>query len=701
MISKNSFLVNMRENNKRRSWVWAISALFWFFYYPVATAILMSGKKNHNIIDNLSGTVAKERLAEAAGQWLSADILVMTFVGILAIVCAIHGFSYLYSRKKVDLYHSVPVSKRRRFAVIYVNGVLIFFLPYLLNVFLGILVAGINGGMNVINVKITLISVLMNLILYLGVYSLTIIAVMMTGNIVMTLLGTAIFLGYELAVRMLMTFYQSAFFQYYHYRYDYQPLSSPIGYYIEAVQHIESTNSSFMGVLTPMMKCMVLAILFGTLAYAAYRRRPSEAAGKSMAFSVTKAAIKTFLVVPFTLFVGITVRDIVGADGGGKSSAVILLFVMAAAAIIGSCLIEVIYELDIRAALRKKHQILIIGACTAIIYSIFQFDLTGFDKWTPNPEKLEEATVIISGLTYRQTYVDEELRRMNPEEYVLQMPGITDIEAICELSEKKAEHENKNIQGENSYLWMDVAYRMKSGRVIWRSFAVDAREEAVLNKIMSNEEFKRANYQIYEDAIFDRIKGKDSYQILYHTGISAVNLSPDDTDLIRQLYIKDLENTDYTKRKDEFICGTLEFSVRSGSYMWFEYDIYPSYTNIIGYLKEKGLYEEMTVKAQDIASITVTNNHYEMYSVDDDMVQDYSITKTFSEEEQIGELVDALYPASFDSMFKMTDTISTDYYVYVQLKNGTNNSNYYRGDSGFYLITEKIPDWLVRETAYE
>ena len=129
MMSKNSFWASMLENNKRRIWVWIVSGLLWFFYYPVGMALMMSRKKNHNMIDRLTGEAARARLLEESDFWLSANIGVGMLITLFAIVCAIQGFSYLYSRKKVDMYHSVPVKKTRRFAVIYINGILIYLIP--------------------------------------------------------------------------------------------------------------------------------------------------------------------------------------------------------------------------------------------------------------------------------------------------------------------------------------------------------------------------------------------------------------------------------------------------------------------------------------------------------------------------------------------------------------------------------------------
>ena len=67
MTSKNSFLASLRENNKRRIWIWIVSGLLWFVYYPVSMAMLMGRKIEHNRMDNLVGAAARLRLTEASG----------------------------------------------------------------------------------------------------------------------------------------------------------------------------------------------------------------------------------------------------------------------------------------------------------------------------------------------------------------------------------------------------------------------------------------------------------------------------------------------------------------------------------------------------------------------------------------------------------------------------------------------------------
>ena len=217
MTLRKSFLASMKENNKRRIWVWVVSALLWFFYFPIGLALVISRIKNRSIAMKVPEELTMVSLKDGVNSWIGLNLGMMVLICFLAILCAIQGFSYLYSQKKVDMYHSVPVSKSRRFAIIFINGILIYLVPYLINMFLAMIVAYTNGGMNSRNLQEAFIAAFSNLILYIGIYGLTIIAVMMTGNIIITLFATTVFLIYELAIKYILQAYQSHFYSFFSY----------------------------------------------------------------------------------------------------------------------------------------------------------------------------------------------------------------------------------------------------------------------------------------------------------------------------------------------------------------------------------------------------------------------------------------------------------------------------------------------------
>lgn len=719
MTSKKSFLASMLENNRRRIWVWIVSALVWFFYFPAGMILVISSVRNSFIRSMESGikelVTQQEVLQQAAAEWIFTLEPQLVIVSLLAIVCAIHGFSYLYSRKKVDLYHSVPVKKSRRFAVIYLNGILIYLIPSSIAILLSMLVAQVNGAMSAALLGNAVIIMLMNLFLYAATYGLIVIAVMMTGNVIITLLASAVFLFYEIAARGLLFFLKNEFFNYFSANHGVNmiPLLSPAGYCIATMQELYGLQGKaglgglFSAALPAMLKNILLAIIFAATAFYCYKKRPSEAAGRTMAFPRTKVFIKVLITVPVTLFAGLSVRNVTGerATPGNVS---LLIFALLAVCILVSCIMEVIYEMDIKAVFRKKYQVLISAVCVAVIYCIFQFDLTGFDQWVPEPEKLEDAVVMVSDVVNRTDYFDENMQYTDSESYFLNKPGIKDVEAVCELSKKKA------AEGESPSLWLNVAYRMKSGKVKWRSFPVAIEEEELLSRIIDTKEFREASYIWYDDEFFSRFLQLESPEVMYNNGFSVQNLSPEDMATIRELYIQDENNDSYSTLKDDYMCGRITFRATGPerSMVEFTVNVYPSYTNTLAWLEGKGIKGVTGLNPDDIESITVKNVHYEMWETTyygrTAMATDaYAVTKTFTEPEQIKELTAALYPDSFPTPWRAN--ITSGYEVTVQFKNNIQNhtsayaanSAYYRGSDRFRIIAERMPEFVEKETAYE
>ncbi len=709
MTSKNSFWADIRENNKRRIWLWLVSWLFWFFYYPVGMLMLMSRTKTHNLIGELPPDEAGQRLLEAANEWLSFRGVLYVITVVAAVLIAIQGFSYLYKRQKVDFYHSVPVKKSRRFTVIYLNGVFIFFVPYAVSLLSAIAVAGMNGALDGKNGAAAVFSALLSVILFLGTYALAIVAVMMTGNLIITVFAAGIFMGYEMVVRALVIAYRMTFYRFYCGESVEEPLflTAPV---FQVLWYEAGEREIWSDHLERLLVGILLAVVYTGIAWFCYKKRPAEAAGKSMAFPKTKAVIKVLLVVPFALGTALLVMNLIGDMPYGM-----MVFGMVMAVVLGSGVIEVIYEIDIRAALRKKYQMLISGAAVAVIFLVYCFDLTGFDKWVPDPEKLEDTVVIFRDDKYRKSYYDENLDYTYAVYYFLSKDGIADTEAICALSGKKQE---------GGPIWCTMAYRMKNGKVVWREFAVDSGEEELLNRIMGSREYREAVCQLYDDAIYAKMKEEEVYSFGYQC-FWEVPLEKEDMDEFREAYLKDRENADYSTFKNELICGEVSYRTqrdvededgRMTTYIEFDYDIYPSYRNTLAFLEEKGAYDAGLIHADEVESVTVTNYHREMYDrlEEDGMPEDevylerreetYAVTKEFTQEDRIEELLQAVYPVSMDNRWNTEDTFSNDYSVSVRFKDsekeGASQSDS-RDGKRLELITGRIPSWLAQETAYQ
>ena len=133
MISKSSFWASMRENLKRRGWTVLLCMLVMFLVLPVSQAMAVSVNRQKVEAGGsyyMAGNNGREWVAETFMNAISFDIRLVAVFAAFAVLFAIQGFSWLYSRKKTDMYMSVPVSSGKRYFTIYLNGIGIFSFCY-------------------------------------------------------------------------------------------------------------------------------------------------------------------------------------------------------------------------------------------------------------------------------------------------------------------------------------------------------------------------------------------------------------------------------------------------------------------------------------------------------------------------------------------------------------------------------------------
>ena len=145
MTSGNSLWVRTKENARRRRWLWIGNCFVFFMWMPIRFLAMCSSLQRDY------GTNAGDIFADSARNLLMSNIgfgnvssltsysvMYSSFTTLLlimlsAVIAAMEGYSYLYDRRKVDRFHSEPVSCRIRFFSIYLNGFKNFALTYLMS----------------------------------------------------------------------------------------------------------------------------------------------------------------------------------------------------------------------------------------------------------------------------------------------------------------------------------------------------------------------------------------------------------------------------------------------------------------------------------------------------------------------------------------------------------------------------------------
>lgn len=702
MTSKNSFLVNCIENNKRRIWVWVAVLLSQLALYPGMMTVYLSRIKHWNGENRYaSAALYQKALNAAAADAVGFKTICLFPITILAALTAIQGFSYLHDRKKVDFYYSVPVSTKRRFFVIYGNGIAIYLFSYLTSVILALLFALTQGALTGAALIECGLAFLMNILYFLAVYHTAILAVMITGNLVVSTAATAGLLLAEYTMVQLFNQMKALFFKTYSYglfRQTEAKFSVLIDYDRQIYPlKLQEDMGKNLQVLLPMFgRWLVVIIVTFLLAYLGYRKRPVEAAGKPVVFDRLKPLIKIFA----ALAVGFEVCSILYETS--YQNALLAAAAMLGATVLCCMVIEVIYEYDVRAVIKHLFSTGLCAAVVLIIFGSFYFDLFGYDEYIPEKDQIESAAFYLySGY---QSYFEDEwadgevVRRIiSPTNYIMEHMFLTDTEAIRELAEL---NQNADWEAMKDARPVDVLYRLRSGRLVCRYYMVDfadAENAELLDRIVGTKEYRDGFYQTDSSLL----QSKD-LEITYGSNALATQLPSGDGQRLLELWQRDMEKYDFTLARNSIPCGNLLFSDQKYYGAW-EFPVYECFTETIAYLKEKNAYYPAALRAKDVACIEISAYHY-MFTEYSDVAERAEeirrVEKSFEDPAQIEQIIPNLYPSDLQSSFISRGDVEAAQYEITIAFRADSDYPYGKGYYSYFFLDGQVPDFVARQMAY-
>lgn len=302
MTSKNLFFKLMREDWKNRLWAPALIALASFFAYPVFLAF-MAGKADR---DWNTAAEAFHWFSEQSIRWISFENgVAVFFVVVVSLVCGLSSFYYLTSRKRVDFYHSIPVRREILFLVHYADGILMPAIPYALALVASVIVCAANGVSTDALCATAVSAYILHMIYYILCYTTVVIASLMTGHLVIGFFGSMVLMFYmPITASLFESFFESFFLSYYYPGDDsvFENLIriSPVIEYV----HTVSLYADQKPVVMVATAALIVSLLLIAAAVFLYKKRPSEAAGKAMAFAVSQPVIRVLITVVAGLGIG-------------------------------------------------------------------------------------------------------------------------------------------------------------------------------------------------------------------------------------------------------------------------------------------------------------------------------------------------------------------------------------------------------------
>ena len=735
MTSKNSFLASIREDNKRRLWLWLTAVFMFVIVAPLFFLVMIAGIDEQSYIlsyQNLAQPMLEQAVIGICEVMLGINAFRILFGGIFAVLAAYSGFYWLDDRIRVDFYASMPEKKNKRFFVSIIGSVAMYVITSVIGLALSHAILGAFSYAGVYSASMTCHSFWMCLLFYLGVYFISVLAITLTGNVFASVCAITVLSLYELLLRGLWVGYSGLYKYSYHMETDMIPSITPWGSFARAIME-EQYRGSISA--SSYIKVIVIVLIVAALSYLAYMYRPMEAAGKTLAYKALNTPLKLILAIPSAVLIGLAAITLSESDSTRYMFVVVLVVIISA--IIICAIIEAVFELDVKAILGKKLHWIITAVAAVAIFFMLREDVFGVDRFIPDKNNVESVAIVPSNFLDTYMFMNENMTYVNGDQYCLDHMFITDIDSVYELMDLSiksydadcAKTDNRDIEQYARYMRYDdavIIIRTKSGRVVYKNIPVpldNDRAHEIENKLFSSKEFIDGYFSLKNADLSVSVSDDDWNQ--FTNSYTNITLKAQEVQKMLECYKNDLNDFDYEQICNEGSLGSIYFTLDSKRgftrYMRSGYfSIYPSMTNCVAYLKELG-YETPDITAKDISSVNITYYADSDYGDVDDIESyyykatsyDYSSDSNknvmYVDEADIEKLLPYMLVSEYSHKWGRGDIFEQAYSVEAEVSTSklfSGNSHVMTSGIGntvvyYYFLKDQVPDFVKKDLGIE
>lgn len=651
MTSRALFFKLMKEELRHKIWLIALSMLFFFVAMPLNIGFNTERFFNRISYYDSYGNMYEQTSVILYLKDLGLSYMVIFFIILAGVVIGFSMFAYTFSKKKVDFYHSLPVSRNVFFTMKYVSGLIIFLATFLINLMIAIII-GFAIGVPVFSTFSALLYILLGHLLgFFVTYTMAVCCALLCGNLVVSglLMMLFSFLPYmitttttSLAARYFITYsnYSTSFK-------DFITGLSPVWRYTAFFNGINfKSDFSFSPSISRVIYLLAACILLVTAAYLLFRFRPSEAAGNALAFRKSIPPLRFLTVLTCSLVTGTVFEEMSTQD----SQDFWRIFGFAFGFLLSWMIVNTIIYFDFKKSFTGPVQMGIAALTVIIIFCTFSLDLIGYDKYQPKQKNLTSIGINISRLSNNNCYWDYNDSYYNPgglsqthdvlDEMQIQPELIYDLaDDLIEITSKiKDEYGTlgriSTIPPELRYSTLPykneeftyasclMKYEHKNGHNTYREyrFPVSAEYLDWIKSIFNNQEYKRVNYEILtveQAEVLDVYAVSRDYQPLHMT------LTQSERSELYSLCQEAYRSLEADQLITDCPIGQVYFVYRdtknqmtdSTPFSICEY-IYPSFTKVISFLQAHGI--NFTIESETIGSLVVSKpkKQSDLYFID-------------------------------------------------------------------------------------
>ena len=474
----------MKVSSKGFIWIPAFVTIGFLLAFPVAELIMLG---------NWFGMEYSTEQISMLYENLWKDGFMVTglvVAGLAALFNGIAQFWYLYSPRKIDFYHSLPVKRSRMFWYKTLQSLLYYLVPYLVMEFCSICIGAMRGFFSLHLMKLAFLLMLFHLLLYLFFYFSVVLVICLTGHFLMGALLLGAVVAYGPVLSILVEVYENLFYNtYMGVAYGstkiLMEMTSPVTIADTFARKYASGDYGSVLILV-----MVLTAFWGILGYCTYVHRKSEKAGQAFVYNWAGILVRFLVVVPAGLGIGV-IFYMLPTD---SSRIPWWIFGMILGTVLTNGILGIIYYMDFRKFFSHKIQFAVCMAMVALCACVFYFDLTGYDRYLPDYDELENVVLGLSNIGEEQFYnvtvgedgnisivtnpVGNGMSQYNDlgmDENIYRC-----IEKIKEQSYDICQEISRKDTLWSAYLWdetgktvtVPVCYELKSGKEVYRSYRV-------------------------------------------------------------------------------------------------------------------------------------------------------------------------------------------------------------------------------------
>lgn len=546
MTSRISYSKLSRENRKRMLGMTIITVLTFF----IKAVFLVMG------VNECSSHTEVLRLFQP-NMGMAGVVIV------LAACSAAVSLYYLHSRKQTDFYESLPIKRATLFRLVVQNSLFIFLIPLVIEEAIEFVIAQqqiSGGGWEIVS------SSLWYLLIFAATWLTMALAMIMTGNIIVGILGFGVFASYfPIVIYNIFPIYAGSFFATYSGNTAdnvYNNITSYLSPVWVGLRGMADINSGRETQIKYMMILLLWIVGLYVLCRTLYNRRPAESAGRAMAFTKANTVIKVLLVIPSALYSGIIFYSL-----GNARYIFWLIFGVVFGVFVIHALIECIYEFDVRAIFCHKKQLIVIMLGSLFIMASFSADLFGYDRYIPKASRVDSIEIKPLGVnSYGYWGKGEERSGLNGEEKQLALSVIKEsVEVKNNAETSSSEYYEKNSKflffssvSKKEVMRGDIeistTFYMKNGNRKVRNYILRSQKAKELyNKLYATREFKKNIYSLYT-------RDYNDIKEITWSGIETeyLNLTKEEKKQFFDTYLSELDGLSYTDVQKTVPVGNID-----------------------------------------------------------------------------------------------------------------------------------------------